>query len=290
VHDTDWLAQRFEEHRTRLTAVANRMLGSTSEADDAVQEAWLRLSRSDAESIENLGAWLTTVLSRVCLNILQSRRARPEVPLGPDLPEPAAGEIAGTDPEHEALLADSIGLALLIVLETLSPAERVAFVLHDMFGVPFEEIAPIVGRNAPAARQLASRARRRVRREDASGEEDRLRHAKLVDAFLAAARNGEFDRLLALLDSDVVLSADQTAAQMGAAREIHGAAEVARFSRRARGATPALLDGAAAVVWVVDGQPCVVYSFTTSGERITAIELIADPARLRELDLVIASE
>jgi RNA polymerase sigma factor (sigma-70 family) len=197
MHDGDWLAQRFEEHRTRLTAVAYRMLGSASEADDAVQEAWIRLSRSDAESIDNLGSWLTTVLSRVCLNILQARRSRPEVPLGPDVPEPAAGPTAGSDPEHEALLADSIGLALLIVLDTLSPAERVAFVLHDMFGVPFEEIAPIVGRNAPAARQLASRARRRVQRTDASGEANRLRHVKLVDAFLAAARNGEFDRLLA---------------------------------------------------------------------------------------------
>jgi RNA polymerase sigma factor (sigma-70 family) len=286
MHENDWLAQRFEEHRTRLTAVAYRMLGSASEADDAVQEAWLRLSRSDATSIENLGSWLTMVLSRVCLNILQTRRSRPEVPLGPDVPEPAASQAAGSDPEHEALLADSIGLALLIVLDTLSPAERVAFVLHDMFGVPFEEIAPIVGRNAPAARQLASRARRRVQREDASREANRLRHAKLVDAFLAAARNGEFDRLLAVLDPNVVLRADQTAIQMGAAQEIHGRAEVAEFSRRARGATPALLNGAAAAVWMLGGQPRVVYSFTSSGEKITAIDLIADPARLRQLDLV----
>jgi RNA polymerase sigma factor (sigma-70 family) len=188
--DTDWLAQRFEEHRTRLTAVAHRMLGSASEADDAVQEAWLRLSRSDADSIENLGSWLTTVLSRVCLNILQARRSRPEVPLSPDVPEPAAVHTEGSDPVHEALLAESIGLALLIVLDTLSPAERVAFVLHDMFGVPFDEIAPILGRNAPAARQLASRARRRVRREDASREANRLRHAKLVDAFLRRRPQG----------------------------------------------------------------------------------------------------
>jgi RNA polymerase sigma factor (sigma-70 family) len=287
MHDGDWLAQRFEEHRTRLTAVAYRMLGSASEADDAVQEAWIRLSRSDAESIDNLGGWLTTVLSRVCLNILQARSSRPEVPLGPDVPEPAAGHTAGSDPEHEALLADSIGLALLTVLDTLSPAERVAFVLHDMFGVPFEEIAPIVGRNAPAARQLASRARRRIQRTDASAEANRVRHAKLVDAFLAAARNGEFDRLLALLDPDVVLTADQTVVQLGAAPEIRGAAGVARFSRRARGATRALLDGAAAAVWMVGGQPRVVYRFTTSGDKITAIDLIADPARLRELDLVI---
>jgi len=286
MNEIDFLAQHFEEHRARLTAVANRMLGSASEADDAVQEAWIRLSRSDAESIENLGAWLTTVLSRVCLNMLQARRIRPEVPLAADAPEPATE----ADPEQEVLLADSIGLALLIVLETLSPAERVAFVLHDMFGVPFEEIAPIVGRNAPATRQLASRARRRVRREDAGGEADRLRHAKLVDAFLAAARQGEFDRLLALLDPAVVLTADRTAADMGARPEIHGAAAVGAFSRRARGATPALLDGAAAVVWIVDGQLRVVYRFTTSGERITGIDLIADPERLRGLDLVIASD
>src|SRR5215207_6461428 len=290
MHDTDWLAQRFEEHRTRLTTVARRMLGSASEADDAVQEAWLRLSRSDAEQIENLGSWLTTVLSRVCLNILQARRSRPEVPLGPDVPEPTAGHTTGSDPEHEALLAESIGLALLIVLDTLPPAERVAFVLHDMFGVPFEEIAPIVGRNAPAARQLASRARRRVRREDASGEANRLRQAKLVDAFLAAARNAEFDRLLTLLDPDVILTADQTSAQLGAAQEIHGAAAVAEFSRRARGATPALLNGAAAAVWIVGGQPRVIYSFTVSGGKIIAIDLIADPARLRVLDLVIVND
>ena len=289
MHDADWLAQRFEEHRPQLTAVAYRMLGSASEADDAVQEAWLRLSRSDADSIENLNSWLTVVLSRVCLNILKARRSRPSVPLGPDVPEPAAGLTAGSDPEYEAMLGESIGLALLIVLDTLSPPERVAFVLHDMFGVPFEEVAPIVGRNAPAARQLASRARRRVQRQDASGEANRLRHAQLVDAFLAAARNGEFDRLLALLDPDVVLRADPTVVRMGAPREVHGAAEVAPFARRARGATPALLDGAAAAVWMVAGQLRVVFRFTTSAEKITAIELIADPARLRELDLVIAN-
>jgi RNA polymerase sigma-70 factor (ECF subfamily) len=282
--DSDRLAQRFEEHRTRLTSVAYRMLGSTGEADDAVQEAWIRLSRSDAEAIDNLGAWLTTVLSRVCLNMLQSRRARPEVPLGPETPEPAAG-----GPEDEALLAESVGLALLIVLDTLSPAERVALVLHDMFAVPFEEIAPILGRSEPATRQLASRARRRVRHENASGETNRLRQAKLVEAFLAAARHGEFDRLLALLDPDVVLHADATAAAMGTTPEIRGAAQVAAFSRRARGATPALLDGAPAAVWLLDGQLRVVYRFTTSGEKITAIHLIADPARLRELDVVIAA-
>jgi len=290
MQDTERLAQRFEEHRTRLKAVAYRMLGSASEADDAVQETWLRLSRSDASSIENLGGWLTTVLSRVCLNILQARRSRPEVPLDPDTPEPAAGEAAGSDPEHEALLSESIGLALLIVLDTLSPAERIAFVLHDMFGVPFEEIAPIVGRNAAAARQLASRARRRVQGGGGSGETDRVRQAKLVDAFLAAARGGEFEGLLALLDPDVVLRADQAAAEMGVAAEIRGLAGVAEFSRRARGAKPALVGGAAAAVWMVDGQLRVVYDFTTSGGRITAIDLIADPARLRQLDLVIPGD
>jgi RNA polymerase sigma factor (sigma-70 family) len=262
------------------------MLGSTSDADDAVQETWIRLSRSDADAIENLGSWLTTVLSRVCLNVLQARRSRPEVPLDTDGLEPAAGDAAETDPEHEALLADAIGLALVIVLDTLSPAERVAFVLHDMFGVPFEQIAPIVRRSPPAARQLASHARRRVRREDASPETNRLRQARLVDAFLAAARGGEFERLLAVLDPDVVLHADETAVQIGAPREIRGAAEVAEFCRVARGATPALLDGAPAVAWMPGGEPRVVYRFTVGADTIAAIELIADPARLRDLDLV----
>lgn len=287
MNDTDWLARHFEEHRPRLRAVAQRMLGSTGEAEDAVQEAWIRLSRSDAEAIDNLGAWLTTVVSRVCLNLLQSRRSRPEVPVGDDdLPEPAAGP----DPEQEALLADSIGLALLVVLETLTPAERVAFVLHDLFGVQFDEVAPVVERSEPAARQLASRARRRVRRQDVGDAADRVRHAELVDAFLAAARSNEFERLLALLDPEVVLRADETAVAMGAAAETRGADAVAKFSRRARGGTPALLDGAAALAWLPGGDLRVVYRFTTSGNRITGIELIADPVRLDELDLVIAGE
>jgi RNA polymerase sigma-70 factor (ECF subfamily) len=264
--------------------VAYRMLGSTSEADDAVQEAWLRLSRSDAAAIENLGAWLTTVLSRVCLNLLQARRLRPEVPL--ELDDEDVDELA--DPEYEALLADSIGLALIVVLEALSPAERVSFVLHDLFGVSFEEIAPIVGRSTPAARQLASRARRRIQRDDASPEADRRRQAQLVEAFLAAAREGEFGALLGLLDADVVLTADATAAEIGTERELRGATAVAEFSRYARGATPALLDGAAALVWLPGGRPRVVYRFTTRGDKITAIELIADPQRLQALDLVIA--
>ncbi|MBB4662846.1 sigma-70 family RNA polymerase sigma factor [Conexibacter arvalis] len=287
MHDTDWLAERFEEQRPRLTGVARRMLGSASEADDAVQEAWLRLSRTDAEAIDNLGSWLTTVLARVCLNVLQSRRVRSEVPLDGDLSEPAADPAEAADPEQEALLAESVGLALLVVLDALSPAERVAFVLHDMFGVPFEEIAPIVGRNQAAARQLASRARRRVRREDASGEADRVRQAKLVEAFLAAARDGEFERLLGLLAPDVVLTADASAARIGVARELRGAEEVGGFCRYARGATPALLDGDAAVVWLRAGRPRVVYRFTARDGRIAAIELIADPERLAALDLVV---
>jgi len=221
----DELARRFEAHRTRLTTLATRMLGSAEEADDAVQETWLRLSRTDSEAIENLGAWLTTVLSRVCLNVLQARRIRPEVPLEPELDDPVAQD--ETDPQHEALLADSIGLALLVVLDTLAPAERVAFVLHDMFGVSFDEIGPIVGRSTPAARQLASRARRRVRQEDQDPETNRLQQAKLVDAFLAAARDGDFERLLGVLDPEIVLTADPVAAQIGVAPELRGATAVA---------------------------------------------------------------
>ncbi len=277
------LADRFEAQRPRLRALAYRMLGSPSEAEDAVQETWIRLGRTDADAIEHFPSWLTTVLSRVCLNMLQARRARPEVPLDPAVPEPAAGP----DPEHEALLADSLGIALLIVLETLSPAERVAFVLHDMFGVPFDDIAPILGRNGAATRQLASRARRRVQRQDAGSEVDRLRQAQLVDAFLAAARDGEFERLLTLLDPDVVLVADETAAGIGVARELRGVEAVGAFARNARGATPALLGGAPALVWLVGGRPRVVYAFTVGDERITGIELIADSTRLDDLDLVV---
>jgi RNA polymerase sigma-70 factor (ECF subfamily) len=280
--EDDWLALRFEEQRGRLTALARRMLGSAGEAEDAVQEAWIRLSRSDAAAIENLGAWLTTVLSRVCLNMLQARRARPEVDLEA-VPEVPA---EGVDPEQQAVLADTVGLALLVVLDTLSPSERVAFVLHDLFAVPFEQIAPILGRNEPATRKLASRARRRIQGERA--EPDRVRQAKLVDAFLAAARDGEFEALLALLDDDVVLHADATSVSLGATDGLRGALPVAEFSRHARGATPALLDGAAAVVWVVDDRPRVVYRFATSGDRITEIELIGDAEAIAELDLVIA--
>src|SRR5687767_7133386 len=223
--ERDWLAERFDEHRTRLRAVAYRMLGSVNEADDAVQEAWLRLTRSDADEIENLGAWLTTVVGRVSLNMLRSRRARREQPLSVRVPEPIVDRADGTDPEHEALLADSVGLALLVVLETLSPPERLAFVLHDIFAVPFDEIAPIVDRSPDAARQLASRARRRVRAERTVPDADLETQHEVIAAFLAAARQGDFDRLVAVLDPDVVLRQDFGPA--GARREIRGAATVA---------------------------------------------------------------
>jgi RNA polymerase sigma-70 factor (ECF subfamily) len=280
VHDTDWLAQRFEEQRARLTAVAYRMLGSTAEADDAVQETWLRLSRSEAGAIDNLAGWLTTVTSRVCLNVLQARRAHPEVPL--DTRPEAAG---GPDPEDELLLADSIGLALLIVLDALTPAERVAFVLHDMFAVPYEDIAPIVGRSTEAARQLASRGRRRVRREDAGHDADHVEQARLVDAFLAAARNADFTALLALLDPDVVLHADAAAVQLGAAPETRGAEPVAEWCRYARGAKAGLLGGVPVAVWLPGGTPRVIYRFAVRDERIVAIDLIADPERIGQLEL-----
>jgi RNA polymerase sigma factor (sigma-70 family) len=286
----DWLAERFEEHRARLTAVAYRMLGSAAEADDAVQEAWLRFSRSDTSDVENLGSWLTTVVSRVCLNILQARRSRPEEPWGPDTPEPTVTREPGTDPEEEALLADSIGLALLVVLDTRAPAERVAFVLHDTFAVPFEEIAPIVGRSTEAARQLASRARRRVQGQGTGHDADRIRQSKLVEAFLAASRRGEFDGLLALLDPEVVLRADLAAARLGAA-QIRGAAGVAsEFLGRSRGARPALVNGTAGAVWLPGGRPRVVFAFTITDGKITGIDLIADPDQLRQIDLVIPGE
>ena len=289
MHDSNRLALRFEEQRARLTAVAYRMLGSTSEADDAVQETWLRLSRTDARSIENLQAWLTTVVSRVCLNILQARRAQPE-PLDPDAPEASAGPATESDPEHEALLADAVGLALLVVLDALAPAERVAFVLHDVFAVPFDDISAILGRSGPATRQLASRARRRIQAENATLGTDRLRQARVVDAFLAAAREGDFAALLAVLDPDVVLRADETAVQLGAAPETRGAAEVAGFSRFARGAKSAFLNGAPAAAWMAGDRPRVVYDFTIGEGRIVAIDLIADPERLSELDLEIVDQ
>src|SRR5436190_4690497 len=227
MNEREWLAERFEEHRTRLRGVAYRMLGSLSEADDAVQEAWLRLSRTDASEVENLGGWLTSVVARVSLNMLRSRRSRREEPLGVHVPEPIVDSADGTDPEHEALLADSVGLALLVVLETLSPAERLAFVLHDMFAVPFDEIAPIVDRSPEATRQLASRARRRIQGENPVPDADLDTQREVVEAFLAAARDGDFHRPVPVLDPDVVLRVDLGAGPAGASREVRGAEAVA---------------------------------------------------------------
>jgi RNA polymerase sigma factor (sigma-70 family) len=283
----DWLAERFEAHRGRLRAVAYRMLGSFSEADDAVQEAWLRLSRTDSSGVDNLGGWLTTVVARVCLNMLQSRKSRREEPVGEHLPEAAAAGQEGADPEREALQADSVGLALLVVLDTLAPAERLAFVLHDMFAVPFEEIAPIVGRSPAAARQLASRARRRVQGASVP-DADLVSQRAVVNAFLAASRGGNFEALLELLDPEVVLRADEEAARMGAAAEARGAAAVAStFSGRARAAQPALVNGLPGLVWAQGGAPRVVFSFTVRRGKVVAIDLLADPERLRQLDLEI---
>jgi RNA polymerase sigma factor (sigma-70 family) len=283
----DWLAERFEANRTHLRAVAYRMLGSLNEADDAVQEAWLRLSRAGTDGVENLGGWLTTVVARVCLDMLRSRKSQREEPLGPHLPEPIASREDVIDPEHEALLADSVGPALLVVLNTLAPAERIAFVLHDMFAVPFDEIAPIVGRSPSAARQLASRARRRVQGEALVPDADLSYRRKVVDAFLAASRGGDFDALLAVLDPDVVLRADRAAVEVGASKEVRGAAAVAEnFAGRARAARPALVNGAAGLVWAQHGRPRIVFGFTIEQGKITEIELIADSERLRQLDLV----
>jgi RNA polymerase sigma factor (sigma-70 family) len=292
MNERDWLAERFEEHRLRLRAVAYRMLGSLSEADDAVQEAWVRLSRSDADEIENLGGWLTTVVGRVSLNMLRSRRTRREEPLDAvHVPEPIVDRVDGTDPEHEALLADSVGLALLVVLETLSPPERLAFVLHDIFAVPFDEIAPIVDRSPEAARQLASRARRRVRAENTVPDTDPDAQREVVEAFLAAARDGDFDRLVGVLDPDVVLRADLGAA---GSREVRGADAVIGqamfYSQLGLVMKPALINGAAGVVTTRDGRPFSVGAFTVRGGRIVEMDWLADPARLRELDLTILDD
>ena len=284
----DWLAERFEENRPHLRAVAYRMLGSSTEADDAVQETWLRLSRAGVGGVENLGGWLTTIVARVSLNMLRSRTLRREEPMDP----PATGQPVappnGTDPEHEAVLADSVGLALLVVLDTLTPAERLAFVLHDMFAVPFEEIAPIVERSPVATRQLASRARRRVQEAgpgDPPGEISRRR--EVVAAFLAASREGDFDALLTMLDPDIVLRADTAAAQMGADAEAIGPRAVAGiFSGRAKALRPALIDGAPGAVWTYRGETRVVFAFTFTGGTITAIEQIADPERIARFEVI----
>jgi len=295
VDERDWLADRFEANRSHLRAVAYRMLGSVTEADDAVQESWLRLSRANADDVENLQAWLTTVVGRVCLDMLRARKSRREEPLGPHVPEPIVSREDAADPEHEALLADSVGLALLVVLETLGPAERLAFVLHDMFGVPFDEIAPIVGRSPAAARQLASRARRRVRGGAPVPDVDVARQRTVVDAFLAAARQGDFDALVAVLDPDVVFRLDRGALRPGAAREVQGAQAVAEYvlthaARLARFARPALVNGAAGVVVASGDRPLAVAGFTVAGGRIAEIDLLADPGRLRGIDLTLLDE
>jgi RNA polymerase sigma factor (sigma-70 family) len=295
VDERDDLAQQFEGHRVHLRAVAYQMLGSVTEADDAVQECWLRLNRSGGSGVENLGGWLTTVVARVCLDMLRSRKSRREEPLGgAHVPEPIVSREDGVDPEHEALLADSVGLALLVVLETLAPAERLAFVLHDMFAVPFDEIAQIVGRSPDAARQLASRARRRVRGATPVPDADRARQREIVDAFLAAARDGDFDALVAVLDPDVVLRADRGALRPGASREVRGAPAVVEqaltFARLATSARPALVNGAAGFVVAPRGRPVAVAGFTVAHGRIVEIDILADPARLRELDLTVLGD
>src|SRR2546423_1306540 len=265
----EWLAEQFEGHRTHLRAVAYRMLGSQAEADDAVQESWLRLSRSDTSGVKNLGGWLTTVVARVCLDMLRSRESRGEESLDQQVPDPIVSREDGIDPEYEALLADSVGLALLVVLDTLNPPERLAFVLHDLFAVPFDEIAPIVGRSPTAARQLASRARRRVQGAATVPDADLTLQRELVDAFLAASRGGDFDALLAVLDPDVVLRSDSAAVHSRASREVRGASAVARqFSGRAREAQPALVNGAMGLAWGPGGRPRVVFGFTITRGKI----------------------
>jgi RNA polymerase sigma factor (sigma-70 family) len=282
--EKNFLAEKFEANRTHLRAVAYRMLGSRSEVDDAVQEAWLRLSRSDAGNIENLSGWLTTVVARVCLDMLRSRKSRREEPLGPHVPEP----IASSESEREADLADSVGTALLVVLETLAPAERLAFVLHDMFAVPFEDIAPIVGRTPAAARQLASRARRRVQGAPAVLDADVTRQRKVVDAFLAASRGGDFEALLAVLDPDVVFRADTAAVRMGGQAEIRGATAVANtFKGRAQAAKPALIDGAVGLAVIFGGRLRIALNLTITNDRIVGIEAVADPDRLSQMDLAV---
>jgi RNA polymerase sigma-70 factor (ECF subfamily) len=285
----DLITSEFEANRVHLRAVAYRMLGSVSEADDALQEAWLRLSRADASGVHNMGGWLTTVVGRVCLDLLRSRRSRREEPLGPVVPEPIVSSRDGVDPEHEALLADSVGLALLVVLEQLNPAERIAFVLHDMFGVPFDEIAPVVGRSPAAARQMASRARRRVQGEVPPSDPDLVEQQRVVDAFLAAARGGDFDALLELLDPDVVLRADAGAFPIPGAREVRGAQavleQVGRFRQGALHARPVLVNGAPGFVVIRDGTAAVVAGLTVAGGRVVEMDLLVDPRRLAELDL-----
>jgi RNA polymerase sigma factor (sigma-70 family) len=289
VNEQDWLAEQFEANRSQLRAVAYRMLGSLSEAEDVVQEAWLRLSRTDANAILNLGAWLTTVVGRVCLDVLRSRRARGEEPLVARLPDPLVDRAEGIDPEHEALLADSVGLALLVVLETLSPPERLAFVLHDIFAVPFGEIAPILDRSPEATRQLASRARRRLRAERLVPDQDLDTQRAIVEAFLAARRDGDFDRLVALLDPDVVSRVDR-GPELGL-QTSRGAVTVARQAlaadQRGLEIRPALINGVAGAVTFLNGEPFSIAAVTVREGRIVELDFLADQQRLREIDLTI---
>jgi RNA polymerase sigma factor (sigma-70 family) len=294
VNDHDRLAERFEGHRPHLKAVAYRMLGSLSEADDAVQEAWIRLSRTDTSDVDNLAGWLTTVVARVCLDMLRSRRSRREEPLEVRVPDPVVSRADGVDPEQEALLSDSVGLALLVVLDTLAPAERLAFVLHDIFAVPFDEIATIVGRSPGATKQLASRARRRVRGADPVPDPDLARQREVVDAFLAAARGGDFEALVAVLDEDVVLRADTGAVAAGASTLVRGARNVAgqalTFQRFARFSRPALVNGTPGFVTAPEGRPMSVIGFLIRGGKIVEIDILADPDRLGRLDLAVLTD
>src|SRR5215475_5298430 len=286
--EREFLTEQFEEHRTHLRAVAYRMLGSLSEADDAVQEAWFRLNRTDANSVENLEAWLTTVVARICLNMLRSRKSRREQPLADGLPDLLIDRADGLNPEHEALLADSVGLALLVVLETLSPPERLAFVLHDIFAVPFDEIGQIVDRSPEATRQLASRARRRVRAERTVPDADLETQREVIEAFTAAAREGDFDRLVAVLDPDVVVRQDFGP---GRRREIRGAEAVARqalsYARIDLEVRPALINGVAGAVGFLHGEPFSIGAITVRDGKIVELDFLADPDRLRQLDLTI---
>lgn len=284
----DWLAALFEEHRDHLSAVAYRILGSHADADDALQEAWLRLSRSDPSRVENMGGWLTTIVSRICLNMLKARKARreavtPEYESDPVDIDPHVG-----GPEYEAVQADSVGVAMLVVLDSLTPAERLAFVLHDMFAMPFDEIAPIVDRSPAATRQLASRARRRVQGRGPSGEADPARHRQIVDAFLTASRGGDFDALLELLDPAVVVRADAATVRTGAEPEVVGAPDVARtFCGRAQAARAAQLDGTPGAVWMHRGDVRIAFRFAIADERIVGIEMLSDPDRLASMEVQI---
>ena len=292
-----WLIERFEENRPRLRGVAYRMLGSLSEAEDAVQEVWLRLNRTDAGTVENLGGWLTVVVSRVCLDMLRTRKSRREDPIGTQVTEPSVVLGEGADPEGEAVLADSVGVALLVVLDTLTPAERLVFVLHDLFAMPFDEIGSIVGRSPDAARQLASRARRRVRGSPASADAGRARQREVVDAFLKAARAGDLEGLLAVLDPDAVVRIDAAAridapaAEVGMAREVRGAATWARqfiaLSRGLRSVQPALIDGSVGLILAAGGKLSRALTFTITNAKVTRVEVIADPTRLRDLNIAV---